>query len=162
VSLSISTAVNYLIIQANTATSGKLVNGEPVIVSDGPYTDVAFGMLVVGLSDPSETGAVQPITVGRQMLTLGLPLNLSEQLDIPCFIDVRIPDTQAAARTEAEAIFNAFNNLLLADPSASGQFVGGQALVTSLYATPSLVGTAAEQGRRFLISFTVQCTHITQ
>jgi hypothetical protein len=162
VSLALGPIIDYLVAQATTAVSAITVNEVSVAVSDGPYDDPTFGMLVVGLAEPIEGSPTRPTVVNRQALTLGLPMNLSEQADIPCFIDVRIPGTQKQARDQAEAIFNAFNNVLLTDPSAGGLISGGMAFVTAVEASPSRVGTPAEAGHRYFISFTVRCTDITR
>lgn len=160
-SLALGPIVDYLVTQAKAAVANMTVNGDPVLVSDGPYDSRADGMFVIGLAEPEEGAVTRPTVVNRQALTLGLPMNLSEAADIPCFIDVRIAGTQKQARDQAEAIFNAFNNVLLADPSAGGLISGGMALTTAAECSPSRVGSAAETGRRYFISFTVLCTDVT-
>lgn len=160
--LAIGPCVEYLVVQAEAAVVGVNVNGHPVTVSDGPYRTAADGMFVIGLAEPVAAGGpARPVTVQRNAITFGLPMNLSEQIDIPCFIDFRQPGTQKQVRDAAETAFNAFNNRLLTDPSAGGLISGGMAFVTAVEASPQLVGTVAEPGRRYFISFTVRCTDIT-
>lgn len=161
-SLAVGPIIDYLVAQAATAVNGITVNGQTVTVSDGPYPARTDGMFVVGLAEPTEGAPARATVVNRQTLTMGLPMNLSEQADIPCFIDVRLPGTQKQARDQAEAIFNAFNNMLLTDPSAGGLISGGMAFVTAVECSPEIVGSAAASGRRYFISFTVRCTDVTR
>lgn len=155
--LSIGPATDYLYGLAQQAVVGVTVNGKPVLVVDGWPSEVAFGMFAVGLSQPPPDGGDE--TTGSRPLSAIGNLFSDEDYTIPCFIDVRVNGTvQKAARDAAESILNAFGALL--DQRLGGILRGGPAEIANLAYSPSNVGTAAEPGRRQLISFGVHCTNL--
>lgn len=146
-----------LVALAEQAAAGVTVNGKPVQVSDGGPDELTFGMFVVGLSDtPPEA---QTDTMGtRHRVTIGAYI-VTDELNIPCYIDVIIPGrSQKAARDAASALFDEFWSLIAADPSLGGVLEGGSAQVTSMSCLPENRGSVAEPARRQLISFVVACT----
>lgn len=156
--LSIGPATDHLVTLAQAAVTGVTVNGQPVAVVDGQPDELTFGMFVIGLEQPPPEPAGD--TTGTRMW-VGLGAKRTEEdYTIPCYIDVRIPGTQKAARDLAAQIFDAFWTGFSADLTLGGA-VNIYAEITNLTSTPSSVGTAAEPGRRQLMYFGVHCRNRT-
>lgn len=159
--ISIGAATDYLYTKAQTATSGLLVNGDPVLVIDGWPDEVAFGMFVIGLSSPPPDGAAE--TSGtRAWAALGAQ-RTQEDYTIPCYIDIRVAGkTQKTARDISESIFNTFWALLAADLTLGGALKGGRyAEITDFNCLPGNLGTVGEPGRRQFTTFGVHCRNLT-
>lgn len=159
--MSLGAAVDYLYGLAQQAATGVTVNDEPVLVVDGEPDLVAFGMFVVGMSEPPPDLAGD-ITIARDWE--GLPARyLVEDYTVPCYIDVRVPGgEQKTARDLAESLFNAFWALVKADLTLGGLLQGGRsAAISEVTSTSSNVGSAAEKGRRQLIRFGVHAQNLT-
>lgn len=154
--LSIGPATDYIVGLATQAVVGVTVNGEPVQVVDGSPDVLEMGSFVVGLSEPPPN-VIGETASTRARLTAEVGLSSDTYL-IPCYIDIRIGGrSQKAARDIAERVFNAFWTGLIADLSLGGALRNGTAELTEITAVPGNVGTAAEPGRRQLLSFGVTC-----
>lgn len=159
--ISSGVAIDYLYGLAQQASAGVLVEGKPVMVVDGQPVELAFGMFVVGLTQPPPDPAGEASGT-RSWAELGAG-RLQEDYTIPCYIDVRVSGAvQKKARDQALALFDAFWQLLAADLTLGGVLAGGRyAEIINLTSTPTAVGTAAEEGRRQLVTFDVHCRNLT-
>lgn len=159
--LSVGAATDQLVTLATTAVTGITVNGDPVLVSDGQPDELAFGMFIIGLSQPPPEN-LGDTTGTRSWASLGA-LHLEEDYTIPCCIDVRVAGkVQKTARDLVEQVFNAFWTLFAADLTLAGALKGGRwAEIVNLTFTPANVGSTAEPGRRQLADFGVHCRNLT-
>lgn len=164
--ISVGAAIDYLVAHIATAVASLTVGGQVVTVHDGWPDNVTNADVVVGLSQPPPEGDVAPIPLSRSRLTLGGGVWYGqEQYAVPCYIDARVgvigqANPQKYARDQAEAVFTAIEAALEVDPSFGGLINGGQGLVSDVAATAASVGTVADPGRRWLISFTVNVSNV--
>lgn len=160
--LSIGPATDYLYTQAQTVCAAVTVNGAQAVAVDGWPYELDWGMFVVGLSAPPPD-PVGDTTGTRSWASLG-QMRLQEDYTIPCYIDVRVGEaTQKQVRDLTASLFDPFWALLRADLTLGGVLGEGRyAEITDLTSTPSNVGTAAEQGRRQLVTFGVHCRNLTR
>jgi hypothetical protein len=159
--LSIGPVTDYLFGLARAAVSGVLVDNRPAIASDGPVEELTAGAFVVGLDVPPPDESGSTTSSGMPLVTIGARI-VKQDSTVPCYIDCTVPGIdQKAARDAAESIFNPFWTAFLADPSLGGLLAGGVAQISTLTSTPFREGTAAEPGRRQIISFGVNFTELT-
>lgn len=161
--LTIGPATDYLLTLAQTAVSGVTVSLDgqdiPAQAVDGEPFELTPAQFVVGLdSPPPDTSGSIPWTGSAPIL--GGP-SAAEDYLIPCYIDVRFHgDSAKAVRDVACGMFNTFWNALMANRSLGGLLDGGGAVITAVTGSSRRVGTAADRGQRYLITFSVRCTDL--
>jgi hypothetical protein len=153
--LTIGPATDYLYGLAADACTAQSVG----VAVDGEPNTLELAMFVVGLDNPPPELSGETRWTGTSPILGGE--SAAEDYLIPCYIDVRqAADDQKTVRDIACGLFNEFWNALMADRSLGGVLAGGGAVVVNVTGTPRRVGTAAENGQRFFITFAVRCTDL--
>lgn len=157
--LTLGPATDYLFAQATAACSTVTVNGKPAVAEDGPPRLLTWGSFVVGLNSPPPD-ASGSTALQASIGVIGTPLMMNQAYTVPCYIDIVLGGdvTQKTVRDLAESIFNPFADGIAVDPGLGGTIPGGTARISSVGSTPLNAGTAAEPGRRQLMTFDVQIT----
>lgn len=160
-SLTIGPVTDAMVALATAAVNGKTVGGQLFTVSDGPPVQMTLGMFIVGMEEPPLEGPVAETAGSRTRLTMGAYTS-QEEYTLPCHIAVVFPaGTAKQARDLAVSVFDAWWDLMAADPSFGGVLPGGSAAAVDLRFIAELRGTEGQPARAQIISFGLHCTAVT-